>query len=291
MNSRRNFIKLAGIAAAGAVVLPSFSSYAAAPKKNIGIQLYSLREQLPKDVRGTIAKIAAAGYKEVETYGYSVKDNFWGLEPKSFKNLLTEHGLTAPSGHYGIDRFITDGNQEDLKSYIEATNLVGGEYITVPYLSDGVRKTEDDWKKVADKLNQASAICKASGLKLAYHNHDFEFVKYGALTGYEMLLKGTDPKAVQFELDLYWVVRSGNDPVKLFTDHPGRFTMWHVKDMDKSDHNLNTEVGSGTIDFKKIYQHAKLAGLKHLIVEQENFSLDPFVSIKQSADYIKKDIL
>lgn len=291
MNSRRNFIKQAGLAAAGALVLPSFACSALAPTKKVGLQLYSLREQLPKDVRGTIAKVAQAGYTEVETFGYSLKDKFWGLDPKSFKSLLTEHGLTSPSGHYGMDKFMTDGNPEDLKSYIEAANIVGGEFITVPYLSDSVRKTEDDWKKVADKLNQASALCKASGLKLAYHNHNFEFVKYGEVTGYDIMLKGTDPKAVQFELDLYWVVRSGNDPVKLFTDHPGRFPMWHVKDMDKANNNINTEVGSGTIDFKKIYQNAKLAGLKHLIVEQENFSLDPYVSIKQSADYVKKDIL
>lgn len=291
MNSRRDFIKVAGIAAAGALVLPSFACSALAPKKKVGLQLYSLREQLPKDVRGTIAKVAQAGYSEVETFGYSLKNKFWGLTPKEFKSLLQEHQLTSPSGHYGMDKFIGTGDQEELKSYIEAANIVGGEYIVVPYLGDSLRKTEDDWKKVADRLNEASAVCKAAGLKLAYHNHNFEFVKFGDVTGYEILLKGTDPKAVQFELDLYWVVRSGNDPAKLFTDHPGRFPMWHVKDMDKANNTINTEVGSGSIDFKKIYQHAKLAGLKHLIVEQENFSLDPYVSIKQSADYVKKDIL
>jgi len=292
MNSRRSFIKNAGIAAAGAMILPSFACSAlAAPKRKIGLQLYSMRELLPKDVRGTIAKIAEAGYNEVETYGYSVKDKFWGLDPKSFKALLDQHGLTAPSGHYGMDPFIQTGDQEALKSYIEAAKIVGGEYITVPYLGDDLRKTQDDWKKVAGRLNEASAICKAGGLKLAYHNHNFEFVKFGETTGYDILLKETDPNAVKFELDLYWVVRSGNDPVKLFTDHPGRFPMWHVKDMDKANNTINTEVGSGTIDFKKIYENAKLAGLEHLIVEQENFALDPYVSIKQSADYIKKNII
>jgi len=292
MNSRRSFIKNAGIAAAGAMILPSFACSAlAAPKRKIGLQLYSMRELLPKDVRGTIAKIAEAGYNEVETYGYSVKDKFWGLDPKSFKALLDQHGLTAPSGHYGMDPFIQIGDQEALKSYIEAAKIVGGEYITVPYLGDDLRKTQDDWKKVAGRLNEASAICKAGGLKLAYHNHNFEFVKFGETTGYDILLKETDPNAVKFELDLYWVVRSGNDPVKLFTDHPGRFPMWHVKDMDKANNTINTEVGSGTIDFKKIYENAKLAGLEHLIVEQENFALDPYVSIKQSADYIKKNII
>lgn len=289
MNSRRNFIKLAGLAAAGAAIAPSFAF--APPTKTVGIQLYSLREQLPKDVRGTIAKIAQAGYKEVEVFGYSVKNKFWGLDPKDFKKLLSANGLTAPSGHYGMDKFITDGNADELKTYIEAANTIGSSYIVVPYLGENLRKTADDWKRVAAKLNEASVICKASGLKLGYHNHNFEFEKQGDTTGYEIMLKETDPKAVQFEMDIYWVVRSGNDPVKLFTEHPGRFPMWHVKDMDKADHTINTEVGSGTIDFKNLYKYAKVAGLKHLIVEQENFSIDPYVSIKQSADYIKKDII
>lgn len=289
MNSRRTFLKQAGLAAAGALILPSYAC--AAPKRNIGLQLYSLRQQLPTDVRGVIAKVAAAGYKEVETYGYSTTDKFWGLDPKAFKNLLSENGLTAPSGHYGMDNFINGTNQDELKSYIEAANIVGGEYIVVPYLGDSLRKNADDYKKVAAKLNEASALCKAGGLKLAYHNHNFEFDQVGDTTGYEILLKETDPKAVQFELDLYWVVRSGNDPEKLFTANPGRFPMWHVKDMDKVDNTVNTEVGTGKINFKEIYKHAKLAGLEHFIVEQENFAMDPFVSIKQSANYIKKNII
>ena len=289
MNSRRDFIKLAGLAAAGAAIAPSFAF--AAPAKIVGLQLYSLRAQLPTDVQGTIAKVAKAGYKEVETYGYSLKDKYWGLDPKAFKDLLNANGLTAPSGHYGMDKFLGTGDAEELKSYIEAANIIGSTSIVVPYLGDGLRKSEDDWKKIAVRLNEASAICKAAGLKLGYHNHNFEFTKIGETTGYEILLKGTDPEAVQFEMDLYWVVRSGNDPVKLFTAYPGRFPMWHVKDMDKVDNTINTEVGTGTIDFKTIYKSAQLAGLKHLIVEQENFSLDPYKSIKQSADYIKKNIL
>ena len=250
MNSRRDFIKLAGLAAAGAAIAPSFAF--AAPAKIVGLQLYSLRAQLPTDVQGTIAKVAKAGYKEVETYGYSLKDKYWGLDPKAFKDLLNANGLTAPSGHYGMDKFLGTGEADELKSYIEAANIIGSSYIVVPYLGDALRKNEDDWKKIAVRLNEASAICKAAGLKLGYHNHNFEFTKIGATTGYDILLKGTDPDAVQFEMDLYWVVRSGNDPVKLFTEYPGRFPMWHVKDMDKVDNTINTEVGTGTIDFKTL---------------------------------------
>lgn len=289
MNSRRTFLKQAGLAAAGALILPSYAC--SAPAKTVGLQLYSLREQLPQDVRGTIAKVAQAGYKEVETFGYSLKDKFWGLTPKEFKALLDENGLKAPSGHYGMDTFISTGNQDELKSYIEAANAIGTEYIVVPYLGDALRGGEEQWKKVAQKLNEAAAITKSAGLKIAYHNHDFEFTKVGNTTGYDILLKETDPDTIKFELDLYWVVRSGQDAVKLFADHKGRFPMWHVKDMDKTDPTKNTEIGSGSIDFKKIYAQANLAGLKHLIVEQENFAMDPYASIKQSAEYVKKEIL
>jgi sugar phosphate isomerase/epimerase len=288
MNSRRNFIKITGLAAAGAALIPSL---AFKPSKKIGIQLYSLRDELPKDVTGVIKKVADAGYKEVETYGYSLKNNFWGLDPKAFNALLKKHALTAPSGHFGMDKFITDGNPEELKTYIEASNIIDGKYITVPYLGDALRADLDGYKKVADRLNEAAEICKASGLKLAYHNHDFEFKAYGETNGYEVMLKNTNPDLVKFELDIYWVVRSGLDPVKLIQTYPGRFSMWHIKDMDKADNTLNTEVGKGTIDFKKIYDHAKVAGLEHSFMEQENFAIDPFVSIKTSFDYISKELV
>ena len=289
MNSRRTFIKQVSMATAGVLLMPSFAC--AAPKKRIGIQLYSLRDQLPKDVKGVIRKVAEAGYKEVETYGYSVKDKFWGLEPAAFKSLLDENGLKAPSGHYGMDKFFTDGSTDELKTYIDASKIVGGEYISVPYLGDALRKNLDDYKKVAAGLNKAAELCKASGLKLTYHNHDFEFQPYGETNGYQVMLKETDPKLVQFELDLYWIVRSGHDPVKLFNENPGRFPLWHVKDMDKANPKINTEVGSGSIDFKKIFENAKLAGLEYPFLEQENFSIDPFESIKKSYNYINTELV
>ena len=289
MNSRRTFIKQAGIAVAAGFVLPSFACVKSS--KAVGLQLYSLREVLPQDPRGVIAKVAAAGYKEVETYGFSPEGGFWGLDPKSFKNLLIENGLAAPSGHYGIDKYIQDGNDEELKSYIAAASAIGSEYVTVPYLGDALRQNADDYKKVAAKLNQAGALCKASGLKIAYHNHDFELKPWGDTTGLEIMLKETDPKLVDFEMDIYWVVRSGRDPVELFNAHPGRFTMWHVKDMDKANNEKNIEVGSGGIDFKTIFKSAKKAGLKHAIMEQENFDMEPFASIKQSQEYIKTELL
>ncbi len=292
MKSRRTFLKQAGLAAAGALLIPSFACSAATEKRNIGLQLYTLRNQIGKDVKGIIEKIAAAGYKEVETYGYSQAGGYWGMDPVSFKSLLKENGLTSPSGHFGIDDFITTGNKELLKPLIAGAAAVDNHYFTVAYLGEPIRKKLDDYKKITARLNEAAELVSQSGLKLAYHNHDFEFKKFeGDATGYEIMLNGTDKDQIRFEMDLYWVVRSGNDPVALFNKYPGRFVMWHVKDMDKANHAINTEVGSGTIDFKNIYKHAKQAGLEHLIVEQENFSKDPFVSIKQSFDYVDRELI
>lgn len=279
------------MAAAAALLVPSFACVAS-DKKSVGLQLYSLRDELPKDVKETIAKVAKAGFKEVETYGFSIKDQFWGLTPAEFKKLLDDNGLTAPSGHYGLGSYLTDGNTEELKAAIAAAKVLGSEYVTIPWLDESIRKSADDYKKIAVKINEAGKLAKEAGIRLAYHNHNFEFDKQGDTTGYEILLKGTDKNLVDFELDLYWVVRSGNDPIKLFKENPGRFTMWHVKDMDKADPALNAEVGTGSINFKPIFADAKLSGMKHFFVEHEtNYKPNPMESVAASCAYIKKEII
>lgn len=279
------------MAAAAALIVPSFA-FAADNKRVVGLQLYSLRDELPKDVKGTIAKIAKAGFKEVETYGFSIKDQFWGLTPKEFKALLDAHGLKAPSGHYGLGTYLSDGNTTELKAAIAAAKVLKSEYVTIPWLDTSLRKNAEDYQKIASRINEAGKMCKAAGIRLAYHNHNFEFDKIGNTTGYEILLKGTDKKLVDFELDLYWVVRSVNDPLKLFKENPGRFTMWHVKDMDKTNPALNAEVGTGSIDFKPIFAQAKLSGMKHFFVEHEtNYKPNPMESVAASCAYIKKEII
>jgi sugar phosphate isomerase/epimerase len=289
MNSRRSFIKQSGLIAASMAVAPSLAFEA--PKKVVGLQLYSLRDIIGKDVTGIIGKVAAIGYKEVETYGYSLKDGFWGLDAKAFSSLLKQNGLTAPSGHYDMGAFF-NGKTDELKSYIEAAKITGGEYVIIPWLDAAVRKTADDYKKIVDKLNLAGTMCKEAGLKLAYHNHDFEFKKFGDTNGFEMMLNGTDKKLVDFELDLYWAVRSKADPIALFKKYPDRFKLWHVKDIDKGNPAVNTEVGQGAVDFKAIFAEQKLAGVKHYFVEHEfNYKPDELGSIKTSFDYVKNQLL
>jgi sugar phosphate isomerase/epimerase len=290
MVSRRNFIINTGMATATVCLIPSFAF--ASNKKAIGLQLYTLRNELPKDVKGTLEKVAQAGYTEVELYGFSIKDQFWGLSPKELKKVLDTNGLKAVSGHYGLGTYLSNGDTSELEAAIKAAKVLKSEYITVPWLDESLRTSANDYKKIALLLNKAGKMCKEASLKLAYHNHDFEFKKYNGITGYEILLKETDKNLVYFEMDLYWIVYSKINPIELFKQNSGRFTMWHVKDMDKNNVTLNTEIGSGSIDFKSIFEEARLSGMKYFFVEQEtNYKPNEIESIKTSYQFIAKELI
>ncbi|WP_228526551.1 MULTISPECIES: sugar phosphate isomerase/epimerase [unclassified Flavobacterium] len=278
------------MAATAVLAFPSFAFNM--NKKEIGLQLYTLRDELSKDVKSTLEKVALAGFTTVETYGFSIKDQFWGLSPIELKEILDANGLKAVSGHYNLGSFLYDGNTIEIPAAIEAAKILKSEYLTIPWIDEPFRRNIDDYKKIAQRLNEVAKMCQKAGLKLAYHNHDFEFQKHNGITGYEILLKETDKDLVSFELDLYWVVRSGNDPLQLFAVNPGRFTMWHVKDMDKIDKALNIEVGSGLIDFKPIFKASKQSGMKHFFVEQENnYNGNFFESIKTSCSFISNNLI
>jgi sugar phosphate isomerase/epimerase len=287
-NSRRIFIKQIGLATAGATLLPYVGCAATQQSKKFGIQLYSLRDEFPKGVENVISQIAKAGYSYVEGYGFSDKNGYFGLSSEKFKDLLDKYKLTTPSSHF--DFGVWEKSQDDaiLKSYISSAKTLKQDYITIPYINPQIFKNLDTAKTFAKKVDRASKIVKDEGLKLAYHNHDIEFFDLNGATGYDILLQETDPNLVDFEMDIYWMVRAKKDPLKYFSDYPSRFTMWHVKDMRKSDKTLNTEIGNGLIDFKPLFEQAKLAGLKYPLVEQENFEINPFESINRSALRMKK---
>jgi len=292
MNKRREFLINSGLVLGTLAITPSLAF--TTKKKPIGIQLWTLRETLPKDVKGVLAQVAKAGFKEVETFGFSPKDNaFFGTSVTDFKAILDANGLKATSNHFDFNNYIKTGDLSDLKSYIAAAKVLGSEYVTIPYIIPELRGTSaDDYKKLAAGINKVAQQCHDAGLKLAYHNHDFEFTKFGNTNGYEILLNETDPKLVDFELDLYWAVRAGHNPLDLFKQHPGRFTMWHVKDMDKANIALNAEIGKGSIDFKAIFAQAKLSGMKRFFLEHEtNYTPNPLESIKTSFDYISKNLI
>ncbi|WP_316809014.1 sugar phosphate isomerase/epimerase [Pedobacter agri] len=301
MTTRRSFLQKTSLAAAAAFLSPSLiTSALAQPAKisKIGIGLFTLREQLTADVKATIQHVAKIGYNQVETYyGYPGKyevKGFWGLEAKDFNTLLKNNSLTCPSGHYNTTEFLSTGDDKILKTHIEVANSVGQKYFVIPALPTDVRTngTLDDYKRMAAKFNTAGELCKKAGLKLAYHNHNFEFKDQGnGLTGYDILLKETDAKLVGFELDIFWAVNAGLNPVDMFKKNPGRYQMFHVKDMDKEDKTVFAEVGSGRIDFKSIFAESKLAGLDYIFTEQDLIKKDPYQSITESYNYVKNNLI
>lgn len=290
MNARRNFLKQSALLTTGLATNPSEFLKR---KTMIGIQLYTLRDDIVKDVRGVIAKVAAAGYREVETYGLSNDGQFFGLSVNEFGMLLNSHNIKTPSGHYMPSEMLFDnGNGDDVKKLCDVGHTLGHQYIVIPYLEEGRRKTIDQYKVLAERMNKAGEICKAANLQLAYHNHDFEFLQINGQRGYDILMKETDKDLLKLELDLYWVIRAGLDPIELFQKQPGRFPMVHVKDMDKADKTLNTEIGNGSIDFKPIIANAKLGGIRHYYLEQENnYVPDRITSIGNSFSFIRKNLL
>ena len=288
INSRRTFIKQIGLAAAGVAIMPYVGCAASEKVKKFGIQLYSLRDEIPKGIENVISQIAKSGYSYVEGFGFSDKNGYFGLTSEKFKDLLDKYKLTSPSSHFDFGDWEKTQDDNILKSFIASAKVLKQEYVTIPYINPAIYKTVESSKAFVQKVNRASKIVKDAGLKLAYHNHDIEFFDLNGTTGYDILLQETDPELVDFEMDLYWVVRAKKDALKYFKSYPGRFTMWHVKDMQKSDITLNTEIGNGLINFKPIFAKAKLAGLKYPIVEQETFEINPFDSITKSAAVLNK---
>ncbi len=291
MTTRRNFLKETGLIAASLALAPSIGSAFTRPKKAVGIQLYTLKDVIRKDITGIIEKVAAAGFREVETYNFNPTSNFWGLKPVDFKNLLAANGLTSPSGHFGFDDYLTSGNLDELKPYIEASNVLGSKYLVAPWLGEHLRKSADGYKRVTEKLNIAGEYCAKYNLSVGYHNHGFEFKKFGDTTGFDIMLTESDPAVVNFELDIYWAVFAGHNPLDLFKRYPKRFKMWHIKDMSKTNRNENTEIGNGIIDFKAIFKQAALAGAEHFYLEHEtNFQPNQLQSIQTSCKYIKNNL-
>ncbi len=241
-------------------------------------------------------RVAGIGYNSVELFGYA-DGKFFGKTPSEFLAILKKNNLKTPSGHYAIDSYLTKSDEEDLKKTLAVAAHMGHEYFVIPFLTDNMRTSLDDYKKLAAKFNRAALMAKSAGLKLAYHNHDFEFKDWGGgKTGYEVLLKDTDPSLVNFEMDMYWVVRAGHDPIKIIKENPGRIRMWHLKDMTSQQPPSYTTdgpqffapVGSGIINFKEIFKYKKESGMKYFFVEQDQTTLPVYEAIAKSFGYVKK---
>lgn len=296
MVNRRNFLKQSGFVAGAAIFMPAFIKASCNAKNpsgeyKIGLQLYTVRDAMAKDPEGTLAKVAQIGYQEMESATYTGTEKFYGMDGKTFAAVLKKNGLTIPSGHYALGSPDIKGSiLSDWEHAVEDAAALGMKYMVCAYLPEENRKTLDDYKKVAAELNKAGETCKKHGIQLCYHNHNFEFPKIDGQVPYEVLLKQADKDLVKMEMDIYWITRAGYDPVAMFNEHPGRFILWHIKDMDNTPKQFFTEVGNGIIDWNRIFAHAKEAGMKHFFVEQD-VSKSPFESIAVSYAYLEKNII
>ena len=273
---RRTFIQSTALAIAGASFAPDLLAKGSKYKNKVGLQLYSLRDVIFKDAKGVLKSVADFGYKELETFGHA-GGKIFGMTVSEYGAYVKSLGMKTISGHYGMD--ILEKNWE--QTCDEAKSL-GQTYVTVPWLNEEYYKTLDALKKTCETVNKAAQIAKAKGLKTAYHNHAFEFNKVEGQVMFDVMLAELDPKLVSMEMDIFWVVNAGQDPIQYFEKHPGRFEQWHVKDMDKSDKNRNADVGTGAIDFVKIFANAKKSGMKHFYIEQETYPGTSTDSIKAS---------
>lgn len=278
---RRTFL---GMAFGGALVtLPDASARrplarAAARKlSRVGLQLYTVRAQMAADFEGTLEKVAAIGFREVEFAGYH------GRAPAEVRAALGRHDLVAPSAH------VTTAELRDgLAKAIDAARRIGHRYLVLGYVPAEERRSLDDYRRLADLLNRAGESARRAGVRLCYHNHDFEFEGMEGETPYDLLLARTEARLVKAQLDLYWITKAGRDALDYFARHPGRFPSVHVKDMDSTPRRSFTEVGRGRIDFKKIFAAAGRAGVRHYFVEQDETSGSPFDSARVSLDYLRR---
>ncbi|MGO9088829.1 MAG: sugar phosphate isomerase/epimerase family protein [Candidatus Sulfotelmatobacter sp.] len=289
--SRRTFLETATTVSAS-TLLTSRLGWAADDHKieKVGVQLYTVRDQMKADFEGSLAKVAAIGYKEVEFAGY------FGRTPQQVRAALEKNGLTSPACHVDYD-LLAPGKWP---AQIESAKVIGQGYIVNPWIPEKQRKTDDDWKRAADTFNRAGAESKKAGVQLAYHNHWFEFLPVNGKLPYDTLLTLCDPDLVKMELDLCWITVGGGDPLKYFDRYPGRFPLVHVKDMKKlppvtaaggQDFGDTlkdmADVGSGIIDWKRIFAQSEKAGIKHYIVEFDR-PAHPFESITASYEYLNK---
>jgi sugar phosphate isomerase/epimerase len=287
--NRRTFLETASTVTA-ATLLTSRFGWAAGDHKidKVGLQLYTVRDLMKGDFDGTIAKVAQIGYKEVEFAGY------FGRTGQQVRAVCDRNGLAAIATHVQYDEL-----DDKFPAVVETSKAIGLEYIVCPWIPEDLRKSPDIWKQAAAKFNHCGELSKKAGMQFAYHNHWFEFLPVDGKLPYDQLLKECDPNLVKMEMDLCWITAAGGDPVKYFNLYPGRFPLVHVKDLktlpkitaggaqNYGDTVDLTEVGSGLIDWKKIFAQSEKAGIKHYIVEHDH-PKQPFDSITKSYDYLNK---
>jgi sugar phosphate isomerase/epimerase len=291
--NRRTFIETSLAATLAAASRPVWAANAAHHIDLLGLQLYTVREFMKQDFEGTIAKVAQIGYREVEFADY------FGKSPQEAHAVLDRNGLVSPAEHVSYQVV-----EKKWPQTLEAAHVLGQEYIVCPWIEVSQRKQPDGWKRAADLFNRAGEASQKTGIQFAYHNHAFEFSPSETLGGklpYDFLLAETDPRLVKMEMDLCWITVAGPDPLSYFDRYPGRFPLVHVKDwtklssapgayVDEAGHPVKdgrmANVGSGSIDWKRIFAQSAKAGIRHYFVE--NDEAKSFDDPRASYDYLAK---
>jgi sugar phosphate isomerase/epimerase len=298
MQNRRKFIKLSTKAAVAAALLPYYSCGSGASSaedvgnssaersanghqlEKFGIQLWTLRDIIADDPKGVLKALSEFGYQQIESYE-GESGMFWGMSNTEYKAYLDELGMEALASHCDINK--------DFEQKAQQAGAIGMSYLVCPYI--GMKQSLDDYKRVVDQFNECGAICKKYGLRFAYHNHDYSFQELDGQIIQDYMMENTDPETVDFEMDIYWVVTGGADPIDYLKRYPGRFRLSHVKDRLKSasedEKQASCVLGKGMIDMPAILDVAEQQGMEYFLVEQERYdSCEPLQCAKEDADYM-----
>jgi len=293
--NRRSFLQTSALAGTALLLSDSLFASSKTKKKNIGIQLYSVRDEMKKDPLSTLKKVAEMGYKNVEHANY-VSGKFYGYDPKEFRKILDDLGLAMPSGHTVMGAQHYDSAKNDFtdvwKKTVEDAAFLGQKYVVSPWLDISLRKNFDDCKRFMEVFNKSGELCKKSGMKFGYHNHDFEFsLRLTSVKVYDIILQNTDPNLVTQQLDIGNMYNGGGRAVELLKQYPGRFELMHVKDEIKGEKESyeSTILGTGIIGVADVLKlAAKSGGTTEYIIEQESYQgKSPLDSIKANLDWIK----
>jgi sugar phosphate isomerase/epimerase len=280
---RREFLRVTGAAtvavAVGGTACSRNGETVSAPRpftiENVGLQLYTVRTLMAQSVENTLAQVANAGYRLVETAGT------YNLSPADFRTVLGRHGLRSPSGHYALE-------QVESGDALNTARALGQTWVVVPSIPQPLRRSPAAYVELADRFNRIGERCRAAGMRFAYHNHNFEFETLdGNAPVYDTLLARTDPAVVWFELDAYWAYKAGQDPVAYFERFPRRFSLLHVKDGTAPPERAMVDVGKGVIDFRRLFALSRSAGLRYAFVEHDQPS-DALASIRDSHDHLAR---
>jgi sugar phosphate isomerase/epimerase len=297
--TRRQFLQNAGMITAGGLLLPTWACQSTTDGnradnmgdpslkdvsgsiEKFGIQLYTLRDDMPKDPKGVLKQIASFGYHQIEGYEGD-QGMFWGMSHTDCKAYMDELGLDFVASHCDIN--------QDFETKAAQAGEIGMQYLICPWV--GPQKSLDDYKRLADQFNECGEICQKNGLRFAYHNHDYSFKEQEGEIPQDYMMANTDPATVDYELDLYWVIVAGADPIAYFEKYPGRFSLCHVKDRMKdvpaTETDASCDLGTGSIDYSKILKAAAANGMQYYIVEQERYDgSTPLKSAEADAEYLR----